>query len=48
MSKHADLGTMILGALEGRYPLEKQDIGADARLRLGQRRREGDDARGAL
>ena len=32
MSKHADLGTMILGALEGRYPLEKQDIGADARL----------------
>ena len=32
MSKHADLGTMVLGALEGRYPLEKQDVGADARL----------------
>ena len=32
MSKHADLGTMVLGALKGRYSLEKQDVGADARL----------------
>ena len=32
MSKHADLGTTIVSALKGRYPLEKQDVGADARL----------------
>ncbi len=32
MSKHADMGSCILDALKGRYPLEKLDIGADARL----------------
>ena len=32
MSKHADLGNSVIDALKGRYALEKQDIGADARL----------------